>query len=345
MNILLIQLKRIGDLVLTSPAIAALRDKFPEAHLTLVISHECAALVPALPPVDHVIIMRRGLRDFKNFLAVFRQHFDYCIDFTRSDRSASLTFLSRASKRIVSARVKRKRTPLRRRAYNLFVPRRMRDMHVIDYHLSLLQPLGIGGAAADLRLVMPPEAKEKADRLRNQAKVRSDYAVFHPGSARAEKFWLADRWAHAIEHVRRTWKLDCILTGGAARIEQQHLGRIKNQLASTASTPGGALIVDFSGQTDLLTLGALIEPARLLVTVDSAPVHFAAAAETPEVILFGPTNPFHWRPLHNRALVLQGGSALPVTHFVARQPRSAMKLISTKTVIDAMDSLLSSPTP
>ncbi|MEY2546396.1 MAG: heptosyltransferase, partial [Verrucomicrobiota bacterium] len=92
-----------------------------------------------------------------------------------------------------------------------------------------------------------------------------------------------------------------------------------------------------------LTLAALIAQARLLVTVDSAPVHLAAAMKTPQVILFGPTNPFHWRPRETPAIILQGDSGLPVTKFVPKQFRSAMSLISTQAVIDAMDSLLSSP--
>jgi ADP-heptose:LPS heptosyltransferase len=91
----------------------------------------------------------------------------------------------------------------------------------------------------------------------------------------------------------------------------------------------------------LLTLAALIGKAQLLVTVDSAPVHFAAATHTPQVILFGPTNPFHWRPMHSPALILHGKSAAPVTEFAPVRPRFPMSEISTEAVISAMDSLLS----
>ena len=76
-------------------------------------------------------------------------------------------------------------------------------------------------------------------------------------------------------------------------------------------------MVDFSGKTDLLTLAALIARARLLVTVDSAPMHLAAATRTPQVILFGPTNPFHWRPRESPALILQGESTIADDRFLA----------------------------
>jgi ADP-heptose:LPS heptosyltransferase len=88
-------------------------------------------------------------------------------------------------------------------------------------------------------------------------------------------------------------------------------------------------------------LAALVGQAQLLVTVDSAPVHFAAASRTPQVILFGPTNPFHWRPMDSPALILQGKSGAPVTQFAPLRPRFPMSEISTDAVISAMDSLLS----
>ena len=102
-------------------------------------------------------------------------------------------------------------------------------------------------------------------------------------------------------------------------------------------------VIDLSGKTDLLMLAALVRKARLLITIDSAPMHFAAAWGTPQVVMFGPTNPFHWHPLSESAVVLLGESEGPVTNFDPRQRAVPMNQISTKTVIDAMESLLSAP--
>ena len=126
MKILLLQLKRIGDLILTTPAIAALRAQFPEAEVTLVVSSECADLLPAIAGVDRILMARRNLRDLAAFLAVAGKRFDYCIDFTRNDRSAFLALLSGARKRIVSYRV-RDQSKNRARVYTDFVDVRMRD--------------------------------------------------------------------------------------------------------------------------------------------------------------------------------------------------------------------------
>ncbi len=128
MKILILQLKRIGDLILTTPALAALRESFPEAQLTLVVSEECADLLPAISNVDRILIARRNLRDVNLFLSVATRKFDYCFDFTRNDRSASLALLSGVRRRVVSYRV-REQSKTRAHAYTDFVRVRMRDLH------------------------------------------------------------------------------------------------------------------------------------------------------------------------------------------------------------------------
>ena len=332
MKILLLQLKRIGDLVLTTPAIAALRERFPEAEMTMVVSSECADLLPAISGVDRILMARRNLSDLAAFLTVAGNKFDYCIDFTRNDRSGFLAFLSKARKRIVSYRV-RDQSKSRARLYTDFVNVRMRDVHTIDYNLSLLKPLGIEGVSSSLHLQLPQSAREKADALRRDWNVSKPYVILHPGSARQEKLWEAGRWARVIEWFGRDNDLDLILTSGASKHEQAHIAAIRKATQRQ--------IVDLSGKTDLLTLAALISEARLLVTVDSAPMHLAATTQTPQLILFGPTNPFHWRPRESPALILHGKTPEPVTEFSPVQPRLPMSQISTEAVINAMGFLLS----
>ena len=334
MNILLIQLKRIGDLILTTPAIAALREKFPEAKITLVISNQCKALAPAIADVNKLLVMPRSFAGFGTIAAITGGKFDYCVDFTRNDRSALLVLVSRARKRIVSFRIK-VRSKFRTRFYNEFVPHRMRDMHTIDYHLALLAPFSITSASPALRLELPTSARERANELLNAHNIRRRFIIFHPGSARPEKFWNAQRWAEVINHAGERHDVDLVLTGGTSSLEQTHIAEIVSKVRYR--------IADLSGKTDLLMLAALIARARLLTTVDSAPMHLASATRTPQVILFGPTNPFHWRPRESPALILQGTSPSPVSEFVPKQPRLPMNQISTQAVIGAMETLLSAP--
>jgi len=215
--------------------------------------------------------------------------------------------------------------------YTDFVNIRMRDLHTIDYNLSLLEPLGIRDAFSSLRLQLPQSAHDEAVALRAKWNLRKPFIVLHPGSARREKLWEAGRWRQVIKEFGRDNKMDLILTSGTSKHEQAHIAPIKNETK----------IIDLSGKTNLLTLAALISDARLLVTVDSAPMHLAAATHTPQVILFGPTNPFHWRPRESPALILQGKIPEPTTEFPPVQPRLPMSQISTEAVIRAMNSLLS----
>ena len=331
MNLLLIQLKRIGDLILTVPAIAAVRKHFPEANISLIVAHGSRELVPAIPRVDATLVARGRISDAAQWFTVAKRKFDYCLDFSRTDRSAFLTLLSGARKRITYDTIRRR--PLRQLSYNEFIPSPVRFLHTVDYHLALLAPLGVHDASPEIHLALPEGAKIKAAAMIAQQNLGEHFVIVHPGSARAEKFWVARRWAEVLDTIYAKERIRFVLTGGKSPMEQEHIGRIKSRLRQP--------IVDLSGQLDLLTLSALIERARLLVTIDSAPMHLAAALGTPQLVLFGPTNPFHWRPRSTPVTILHAGSAKSVTDFAPRKTPTSMKEISTEQVIDAMKTLLS----
>jgi heptosyltransferase III len=333
MNILLIQLKRIGDLVLTTPAIAAVREKYPRANISLIVSAGTRELLPAIRGVDRTFVARGKISDAASWFTVARRRYEYCLDFTRNDRSAFLTLLSGARKRITMDHPKQ-RAKLRSLSYNTLVECPIGLMHTVDYHLGLLEPLGIRTAEPTLQLHLPATAIEKACRVLAEAGAPQEFVLFHPGSARAEKFWEPDRWA-AILAFAAERKLACVLTGGSSPLERAHIAEIR----AMSDHP----FVDLSGKIDLLTLAAVIRRARLLVTVDSAPMHLAAATQTPQVVLFGPTNPLHWRPRFTPALILQAGEPAPLTEFAPKRKGVPMNQISTQQVIDAMEALL--PTP
>jgi predicted lipopolysaccharide heptosyltransferase III len=334
LKILLIQLRRLGDLILTTPAISALREHLPAAEITLAVSAASESLLPAIHGVQRTLLTKHGLRDFFSWTQIARPGFDCVIDFTRNDRSAWLTFLSRAPRRIVSDRLKIK-SRLRARFYNEFVDCAMKHMHTADYCLALLQPLGITASAGDPVLDLPSAARERASAIIKDQIHNQPFAVFHPGSARAEKFWEPQRWAQTIESAAHELGIFPVLSGGGNELEHAHVAAVRKALRIP--------VLDLSGRVDLLTLAALLEHARLLVTVDSAPMHLASAVGTPQVILFGPTNPFHWRPRKSPAAILFGDSPQPLQHFQARESKRPMNQISTAAVIDAIRSMLSAP--
>lgn len=333
MNVLLIQLKRIGDLILTVPAIAAVRKNFPAAKISLIVAHGSRELLPAIPGVDRTFIARGRPSDVAPWFAIGTARFDYCLDFSRTDRSAFLTLLSGARNRITYDTVRRE--PIRQLSYNQFIPSKVRSLHTIDHHLVLLAPLGVHDVSPDIHLALPGAAQEKAAAIIAAQQLGNDFVVLHPGSARAEKFWVARRWAEVANTFQTREATRFVVTGGPLSMEQKHIAQIKSHVAEP--------LLDLSGQIDLLTLAALVQRARLLVTIDSAPMHLAAAFGTPQVVLFGPTNPFHWRPRAAPAVILQGSGPEPLVDFAPRLSPATMKEISTAQVIDAMQSLLSKP--
>lgn len=331
MNVLLLQLKRIGDLILTVPAIAAVRHAYPAARITLVVAHGSRELLPAIPGVDRGLVARGNAVDLGQWLALLCARFDYCLDFSRTDRSAFLSWISGARERFTYDTVRRE--PIRQLCYTGFIPSQVREVHTIDHHLALLAPLGVPAASREVHLVLPESAKRKAAEIIHTHGLDEGFVILHPGSARAEKFWVARRWAELADTFSARTRV--VITGSPSMMEHLHIGEIKTFLKHP--------VIDLSGELDLLTLCALIEKARLLVTIDSAPMHLAAALGTPQVALFGPTNPYHWRPRTTPAIILQGRASAARSDFQPRRAAAPMNEISTAQVIDAMQSLLSHP--
>ncbi len=339
MNVLALQLKRIGDLALTTPALLAI--KTGGAHVTLVVAAGTEALLPALVGfcVDEALVYRPEGGNFALWKRLVCGGFDACVDFTGRDRSALMTLLSHAPRRIIARPALRKGV-WRRLVYNTLVDSSVRSRHTVDHYLDHLGALPLaasqaGDNLAHAALQLPPENAARAGELLGAAGIgeNESFVVVHPGSARAEKYWVPERWAEVIRFVGRERNLRCVLTGGSGdKFEQEHLAQIRAALEADAD-----LCVDFAGRLDLLTLTALLARTALSVSVDSGPMHLAAAFRRPQIALFGPTNPFHWRPRHPDAFVLHSGHGdLPLREFNEDSPGGPTDAISTQAVIDAI---------
>lgn len=334
MKILFLQLKRIGDLILTAPALQAVRRQYPEAHLTLCIMETAAGLTPACAMVDEVLVLRRKENNARFWAQLALRQYDLCLDFTGNDRSAFISLLSKARRRITFAKVSK--SYFRPLFYNEFVQSSVRERHTIDRQLDLLKPLGIAplapGEEPDFGLCIPPRNQESAQQLlANEGITDGVYAVIHPGTARTEKYWCPKKWATIIEHCQTQRGLPCVITGSPDPYENEHIAAIGAELRSPFR--------NLAGKMDLPTLAALIQQATLLVSMDSAPVHLGAVFGTRQVSLFGQTNPYHWRPRHPRAATLLAGHESALADFSPHFERRPLSDLSTETVIDAISNL------
>jgi ADP-heptose:LPS heptosyltransferase len=326
-RILLLQLKRIGDFILTAPAVAALRAAKPRAEIVAVVPANMAEIAHGFGGITRVLPYRPRALNLRTWISIMAGSWDVCVDFAGTDRTALMTRLSRAVKRIGYGKFAD--SPSKAMAYTQLNEASVRDLHTIDFHLALIGEIAGGTEQVRQRVFALPDAMSKwAAATMSSHGVTGKYAVVHPGTARAEKLWVPDRWASVAAHLSGVEGLAVVLTGSNDAIEAPHLAELKKVL----TVP----VIDLAGKLSLMQTAAIIAGADLVLGVDSMAMHMAALFERPQIVLFGPTNPFHWRPRHQMAVVIVAGHDGPVTQFDPRAEGAEMNLISTEQVINAM---------
>lgn len=341
MKILALQLKRIGDLVLTAPALHDL--KAHGADVTVAIDRGGAGLLGAFPCIDAGVIFGK-MRGWAPWQQALTGGFDAVLDFTGTDRSAAAALLSHAPQRLGFAWVQEKHR-LRAAAYRELVDSAVRDFHTVD-HYRHLSAAWIGKEKKFTSDALPPpfsvpeKVREAVRKRMSEVGIEGPFILCHPGTARPEKYWLSERWGEVISHLRSQGR-HCVLTGGTKAEERAHLGHISQSAGDRGTLPGKLAI--FSGSLNLLELAAMAGEADLVISCDTAMVHIAAALERPQIALFGPTNPFHWRPRHPHAVVLSATQPeAPLTEFTPRMKGAPMTRLEAPAVLQAAASLLSS---
>jgi lipopolysaccharide heptosyltransferase II len=300
-RILIVRLREIGDVVFTTPAIAALRTRFPDAHLTYIVEPAAAPVVAANPHLNDVIVAprRRGPLGLIADVALGRRlraaRFDLAIDFHGGPRASLLAWLSRAPTRIGYAIPGRGWMYTRRVAR----PRELRARHSVENQWDLLAPLDIA----------PP------DRTRFPVQMPVDPAVAHDVDARLSRAGVAAGDPIVVVHVSagnpfRRWPLahfvDLIaaLAGDDARrrvvvtsgpSDQEAAARVIADVRARVGSRGERQIVS-CGDFSLAELRALLDRAALYIGGDSGPLHVAATTHVPIVGLYGPTLPARSAP-------------------------------------------------
>ena len=155
--------------------------KISERALSLSSSRpQSKELLPAIAGIDKVSRCAGKPTTRFDWIALSLGKFDYCLDFTRNDRSSFLTFLSGARKRITSDHPKL-RTKMRARSYNEFVEAPVGTLHTVDYHLALLKPLGIDDASRAIRLRFAGRDRlERRSDSSTAAEAGDEFVVFIP---------------------------------------------------------------------------------------------------------------------------------------------------------------------
>jgi len=307
LNILLVRLRLIGDVVFTTPAIGALRRRFPGARLTYLVEAAAAPIVAHHPDLDEVIVVERprGLARARYDLGLARRlraaRYDLVIDFHGGPRSSLLTWATGAPQRIGYDLPGRRWCYTTRVAWtrSLVPPR-----HSVLNQWELLTPLGIEAAdrardAVTMTVDADTEARVRTRLLSAAVPADAPLIVMHVSAGNPFRRWPASSFAAvAAELAKDDPRRRVIVTSGPSEAAAaEAVAREARHLAGDAA----AGIVR-TGEFDLAELRALVGRAALYIGGDSGPLHVAATTRTPVVALFGPTLPERSMPWRDPAI-------------------------------------------
>ncbi len=333
-RVLVILLRYIGDVLLASPILGALRRAFPEARLSMLVNPGTEEVLTGNPDLDEVLILDRTpstTRQLRFIGQLRRRRFDHVIDLTDGDRAAVLSWLTGAAVRIGY----NDERLWRGRLYNRVIPPSAVLLHRTARNARALEALGVHADALRPRIWTSRGDEAAAAGVLEAFQIASDepFVAIHPGARTWLKRWPADRFAAVADHIQEAVGFKVLVLGGEG--DRGVLRKIAEAMRSPARSVAGGL--------RLLELAVLLSRARLLVSNDSGPMHIAAGMGTRVVALFGPTNPREWGPIGSGHRVLYPG--LDCRACGERGCKlgdgSCMRLISLDEVIMAVEECLS----
>ena len=307
MRILIVRLRQIGDVVFTTPAVAALRRQFPGAHLTYLVEPAAAPIVSGNPHLDEVIVAPRqggiaGLAaDVKLGWRLRRAEYDLVIDFHGGPRASLLTLMSGAPRRIGYDVV------ARRWMYTDVVerPRELRRRHSVENQWDLLATLDVASptpAANPVEMPLDCGAKATVDERLVAAGVMpdDDLAVIHVSASSPFRRWPLASFVETVAALASTAGRHVIVTSGPS--ERQTANAIINEARAKLPVSDRRRVLD-CGDFSLAELRALLERSALYIGGDSGPLHLAATTRVPIVAIFGPTPSERSAPWRHPALL------------------------------------------
>ena len=301
-RILIIKLGSIGDVVHTLPALADLKQSFPEAEIDWLVESKARVILNGNPWLHNVVEIdthkwRRSwslqtLAEMRRIASSLRdRHYDVALDFQGLWKSAFLGKVSGAGKVIGFDR-----TTLKEPGCRMFYDEQIKPApavrHVIDIYKELLRSLGVIPGPHRFHLPVPSEDRQYISQQLSSRRM-NDFIVLNPGGGWDTKNWAPENYALLHDKLRQEAGLPSVLTWGPG--EELLVDRV---LRACVGTPP----VTFP--TSLYQLIALLRRAKLFVGGDTGPLHLAAACGTPIVGVFGPTDPLRNGPFSPEDIVV-----------------------------------------
>jgi heptosyltransferase-3 len=291
-RLLLVKLKNIGDALVVTPTLMAIRASYPNAEIWLVVRKGtegilkgCSAmdrLLTVAPPEISNRTMNNHLEDLRTWLEIRRKKFDYAFELTDGDRGKWLAGLSGARHRCVNI----SRYPLNlwwRCWFNQTSDSEWRSRH------RVLKDFNAVGDFLPLAGETPPLCfNHDNTALPDILDGLGDFVVFHPGTRWVKKRWVREHWIElGRKMLGRTRQI--IVSSGPDEDE-------KALAAELVAALGPDRVISTDGKLSWEQLAACLHRARVFVGVDTAAMHLAAACQCPLVAIFGFSIVAQWRP-------------------------------------------------
>jgi heptosyltransferase-2 len=337
-RILIVRTDRIGDVLLSTPVIKALRDEYPSAYLAVMVSPYTRDVVEGNPFLNEVIIydkdsMHRGwLATIKFAIGLRNKQFDLAVILHPLNRVHLLTFFAGIPRRVgydrklgflLTDRIKH--------------TKHLGEKHEIEYNLDLLRYLGMHPKEKSLFMPTKAESENWAQQFLAKEGIGSSDKLLavHPGASCISKLWPAERFAEVADRMAEKYGVKVLIVAGPkdAALGRQVVERMKYHA------------INLAGSTSVSQLASIFRRCVLLISNDSGPVHIASAAGAAVIAIFGRNQkglgPVRWGPVGNKAAILHKdtGCTECLAHNCVRG-FACIKAISVEEVLKTADSLL-----
>ena len=300
-RILIIRLAPLGETVLTTPVIRALRHHFQDAYIAYMVAPTREDLVSANPRLDEVLTYQASVP--KLIYQIARRNFQMAVILQPTFRLVVHTFLAR-----IPFRVGFETNSGGKKLLNIAVPNNTAQ-HETQRYLDVVRALGVGITDDEPEMFVNSEGKAWITNFLKIKKLDDGKPIIglNPGAATVYRRWHVSKFAILGDRLREIYGAHIVITTGPRE------GELANQVAAQMSH--SPVIVN---QATPMQLAALLKRCNLYISNDTGPMHLSTAVKTPTIALFGASNLIQWAPPWDRHAV------------VARKACEFMKTLSSK---------------
>jgi len=339
-RILIVRTDRIGDVLLSTPVIKALRDAYPNAYIAMMVSPYAKDIIDSNLYLDEVIIYdkdsqhKKWRRSIKFALSLKKKKFDLAIVLHPTNRVHLVTFFAGIPKRVGYDR-KMGFLLTDRRKHS----KQLGEKHELEYSLDLVRYLGIEPKDKSLFMPIRPESEKWVDELfKIEGIKRTDKLLaIHPGASCPSKIWPIERFAETADRLTEKYSFKVLVIAGP---KDMHAAQ---EVLKNMRHPA----LNLAGKISVSQLASVLKRCQLFISNDSGPVHIASAVGTPVVSIFGRNqkglSPLRWGPVGERDKILhkEVGCIECLAHNCIKD-FACLKAITIDDVVVAADAILKS---